>query len=64
MMKLGTIVGAGLALCVLLIALPGCQKEGPAEHAGKAVDNAMEKTGQQIEKVGQDIEDTAKGEKK
>jgi hypothetical protein len=49
----------------LLIALVGCQKqEGPAEHAGKAVDNATDKAGQQIEQAGKDIQDTAKGDKK
>lgn len=74
MMKLGKIVGAGLAIGVLLIALPGCQKEGPAEQAGKevdqaveqagnAVDNATEKVGEQMEKAGDSIQDTAKSDK-
>jgi len=74
MMKLGKIVGAGLAACLLLIALPGCQKEGPAERAGKAVDQAVEKTGnevdkatekvgEQMEKAGENIQDAAKGDK-
>ncbi|MDD5389596.1 MAG: hypothetical protein PHD37_09640 [Gallionellaceae bacterium] len=62
MTKFGTILGAGLAVSVLLIALPGCQKqEGPMEVAGKKVDDAMEKTGQKIEQVGENIQDTAKG---
>jgi len=60
MMKLGTAV----AMSALLIALSGCQKEGPAERAGKEVDTATEKVGQQIQKAGQNIEDTAKGDKK
>jgi hypothetical protein len=75
MMKLGKIVGAGLAICILLIALPGCQKEGPAERAGKEVDQAVEKAGnevdkatekvgEQIEKVGDSIQDAAKDDKK
>ena len=45
--------------------LAGCpQKEGPAERAGKSVDKAMDKAGQQIEKAGERVQDAAKGEKK
>jgi predicted small secreted protein len=65
MMKLGKTVSAALALSALLFSLLGCQKhEGPAEQAGKKVDNAVEKTGQQIEKAGENIQDAAKGDKK
>lgn len=53
-----------LAISAFLIALTGCQKqEGPAEKAGKTVDNAIEKTGEQIEKVGDSIQDAAQGNK-
>jgi len=48
---------------LLLTSLPGCQKEGPAERAGKAVDNATDKVGQQIEKVGDSLQD-ATGKRK
>jgi len=62
MMKLVKIVSAALVMSALLFALPGCQKhEGPAEHAGKEVDKAVEKTGQQLEKAGDNIQDAAKG---
>jgi len=65
MMKLGKTVSAALVMSVLFVALPGCQKhEGPAEHAGKEVDKAVEKAGQQIEKAGDNIQDAAKGNKK
>lgn len=65
MMKSGKTVGAALAMSALLAALLGCQKqEGPAEHAGKEVDKATAKVGQQIEKAGESIQDTAKGDKK
>lgn len=65
MMKLGKTVSATLFMSALLVALPGCQKqEGPAEHAGKEVDKAVEKAGQQIEKAGDSIQDAAKGDKK
>jgi hypothetical protein len=59
------ILVTAIALSVIIAALTACQKEpGPAEKAGKAVDNATEKTGQQIEKAGENIQDTAKGNKK
>ncbi len=65
MMNVGRTVSAALVLAALLVGLSGCQKqEGPAEHAGKEVDKAVEKAGQQIEKVGESIQDAAKGEKK
>jgi hypothetical protein len=51
-------------MSAFVVALAGCQKEGPAEKAGKAVDNATEKAGQQIEKAGDNIQDSAKGNKK
>ena len=53
------------AASALLVVLAGCpQKEGPAERAGKSVDKAMDKAGQQVEKAGESIQDAAKGEKK
>lgn len=65
MKKVLKIVGAGVVMCALLTALSGCgKKEGPAEKAGKAVDSAVDKTGQQIEKAGDSIQDAAKGDKK
>jgi hypothetical protein len=57
-------VAAALSAGALLVAIPACQKEGPAEKAGKAVDNAVDKAGQQIEKAGDNIQDAAKGNKK
>lgn len=64
-MKLGKTVSAALVMSGLLVALSGCQKqEGPAEQAGKEVDKAAGKLGQQIEKAGENIQDAAKGDKK
>ena len=64
MMKPKNAVGATLIVSALLVALSGCQKkEGPAEQAGKEVDQATEKVGEQIEKAGDSIQDTAKGDK-
>jgi hypothetical protein len=56
---------AAAATVAVLIGLCGCQKqEGPMERAGKQVDKAVDKTGQQIEKAGENIQDAAKGNKK
>lgn len=64
-MKLNNSVSAALIMSALLVALSGCQKqEGPAERAGKSVDQTVEKAGQQIEKAGEKIQDAAKGEQK
>ncbi len=65
MMKLKKNTAAALAVSVLMLALYGCQKhEGPAENAGKEIDKAAKKTGEQIEKTGDKIQDAANGEKK
>jgi hypothetical protein len=65
MMKRMKPISTTLIASALLLALVACQKqEGPAEHAGKAVDNAAEKAGQKIEQAGKDIQDSAKGDKK
>jgi len=64
-MKWGNNVIAALAMSAFVLGSSGCQKqEGPAEHAGKEVDKAVEKAGQQIEKTGEAIQDAAKGSKK
>jgi predicted small secreted protein len=63
-MKPNKTISAALMMSALLVALSGCQKEGPAERAGKSVDQTIEKAGQQIEKAGEKIQDTAKGDEK
>jgi hypothetical protein len=62
-MKTSKYVLTVFAMGLLITALCGCH-EGPAEHAGKEIDKAVEKTGQQIEKAGDKIEDAAKDAKK
>jgi hypothetical protein len=50
-----------------LLLVSGCQKQagpGPAEQAGKAIDNAVTKVGQEIGKVGDSIKDAVKEDKK
>jgi len=63
-MKLVQIAGAALVASALLVALPGCEKQGPAERAGESIDNAATKAGDQIEKAGDAIKDTAQGDTK
>lgn len=55
MMKIGKTVVAALALCCLVAGFSGCKKEGPAERAGKAIDQSADKAGQQMEKAGDKI---------
>jgi hypothetical protein len=42
-----------------LLALVACQ-EGPAEKAGRKIDNAADKAGRAIEKAGDRVRDAAK----
>lgn len=63
MMKSTKHVVAALAAGILLAALSGCEK-GPAEKAGKSIDNAVDKTGQQIDKAGDKIKDATSDAKK
>jgi hypothetical protein len=64
-MKSVAIVSTALVMSALLAALSGCERqEGPAEGAGKAVDNAVERAGEQMEKAGDNIQEaTTPGDK-
>jgi hypothetical protein len=62
--KQGFVFSAVLAAMLLGLVLAGCQKPGPAEQAGKTVDNAVEKVGKQMEKTGDAVEKAAKSDKK
>ena len=55
-------VSVALAISALLIGLSGCQKpEGPAERAGKSIDNALDSAGNRMERAGENLQDAAKG---
>jgi len=55
-------VSAALVMSAFLLGLSGCQKpEGPAERAGKGIDNALDSAGTQMKKAGENIQDAAKG---
>ena len=45
---------------MLTLILLGCQKEGPAEKAGKEIDKAMSSAGDQIQAAGNKIEGAMK----
>jgi hypothetical protein len=60
MMKICRSVIAMLVMTVLFVGVSGCKKEGPAERAGKNIDQAVEKSGNQIEKAGKEIQGDAK----
>jgi len=62
-MKLFATVSSTLAVSALLAVLAGCQNEGPMQKAGKSIDSATVKAGQQIEQAGNNIQDAAKGNK-
>lgn len=62
-MKRRRMIGAAVVMTVVFVALSGCEKEGPAERAGREADKAMADVGKQIEKAGESIQDAAKGEK-
>ena len=65
MSKIRNSIAAALAMSILMVGLSACEKkEGPAERAGKAVDQAVDSAGQKLEKAGQDVQDAAKDAKK
>ena len=62
MTKFVTIIGLAFAASALIATLYGCQKpEGPAQKAGKEIDQGAAKAGQQIEKAGHSMRNAAKG---
>lgn len=48
-MKIRATLAAPLLLSAFLIALAGCDDDGPLENAGEEVDEAVENTGDAIE---------------
>ncbi len=52
-----------LLVIVALLAVAGCNRDGPAEKAGRSVDKAGEAASRSIEKAGENVRDAAKGKK-
>ena len=61
-MKTIKTVSTTLVLGALLVGMSGCQKEGPAEKAGKSFDEATEQMGEKMEETGEAIQDAAQGD--
>jgi hypothetical protein len=51
---------AALMIAVPSLALMGCEREGPAERAGRDIDRAGERTGEAIEDLGEEIQDASR----
>jgi hypothetical protein len=49
-----------VAVALLGLALSACQKEGPAEKAGKEVDKAAKDLGQSMEKAADAVKEATK----
>jgi predicted small lipoprotein YifL len=50
-----------LFVLLALAALAACQKEGPAEKAGRQLDEAGKSAARSMEKAGDAVRDAAKG---
>jgi len=48
---------AATLVAAFAFTLAACEQEGPAERAGKAVDNAVEQAGDKIENAGDKAKD-------
>ena len=59
MMKNKRAWALGVMLPLLTVLSVGCEKEGPAEEAGEAMDNATENAGDAMENAGDKAEDAA-----
>ena len=46
-----------------LVALAACRQEGPAEKAGRKLDQAGKDVSRSIDQAGKDLSDAAKGKK-
>jgi hyperosmotically inducible protein len=49
-----------VAVLILLVALAACERKGPAEKAGEAIDRAGEKASR-IENAAENVRDAVKG---
>ena len=50
-----------LFVILAAVALAACHQEGPAEKAGRQIDDAGKATARSVEKAGDAIRDAAKG---
>ena len=57
MMKTSNAALLAILAGLILGGISGCEREGPAERAGEAIDEAIEDAGEAIEDAGEAIED-------
>lgn len=46
------------------LAMSACEREGPAERAGKEIDSAGKQLGEKVERAGEQVQDAAKDARK
>jgi predicted small lipoprotein YifL len=52
-----------LMIVIAVAALVACRQEGPAEKAGRQLDQAADKTARSVEKAGENVRDAVNGKK-
>jgi hypothetical protein len=58
--KTGVLLFSASSLVAAAAILVACEREGPAEQAGKKIDNAAKDTGKAIEDAGKKVQDATK----
>jgi uncharacterized lipoprotein YehR (DUF1307 family) len=53
-MKIRESLAAALFASVMILALPGCDNDGPVEEAGESIDDAVDETGDAIDDAADD----------
>ena len=59
-MKQSRSIAVAILLGVAMAGLSACEKKGPAEQAGQAIDDAAKKTGETVQEAGDKIKDAVK----
>ena len=52
-----------IAVAALVPLVSSCEREGPAEKAGRQVDRAADKAARSVEKAGENMRDAVNGKK-
>jgi predicted small lipoprotein YifL len=52
-----------LVILIALAALAACNREGPAEKAGRSIDRTADKAARSLEKAGDNVRDAVNGKK-
>ena len=59
-MRSSSTLAAALLLAFAVAGLSACEKKGPAERAGEAIDKAAKNTGDAVKEAGDKIKDATK----